>query len=93
MKNTIKVTLIALFALGLTACTDNMMAKGYGGKMELKIPCDTRVVVVTWKNGDLWYLLRKMEKNEEPRKYVFMEDSNWGAMEGQVNIAEHRCKK
>lgn len=88
----IKIILVAVVLLA-TSCTPNTLAKEYGGTATQEIPCDTRVVTVTWKNADLWILLRELKPGEQTERYLFKEASNYGILNGEVRIQEHRCNQ
>lgn len=67
-----------------------MMAKQFGGTMTVNIDPGQKLITVTWKNDDMWYLTRPMRDDEAPEKYSFREDSNFGVMEGKVILQESR---
>lgn len=75
--------------LFLCGCTDNMMARNYGGVVTVDLPRRTRLVTATWKDNNLWYLVRPKAPNEPVGEYVFVEDSSFGALEGKVVFKEH----
>jgi hypothetical protein len=79
----------ALFLLA--SCTSNVRAKQWGGTTELKLPPCVKLVNVTWKDANLWYLTRPMRDGEQPEKWLFDEDSNFGIMTGKINIIEQAC--
>ncbi len=62
----------------LIGCTENSRAKSFGGTATLNLPPNQKLVVVTWKDDDLWYLTRPMKDNETPETYAFQEKSSWG---------------
>lgn len=86
-----------LFALALAvctlafACTPNEMARNYGGKENINLPCGQKLENVTWKELDIWYLTRPMLPFEEPTVHTFQEKSVWGKWEGTLTIYESRC--
>ena len=86
MKNKI-LTLIAMACL-FTSCTENQMAKQFGGTMKVDLPPNTEFVNATWKNDELWYIYRPRKEGETPDITIMQEDSNFGLMEGQVQFIE-----
>ena len=84
--------LILSFAvlLALASCTENARAKKWGGKMTIKVPKGNKVTNITWKQGDLWYSYRPFSEGEEPCVQTFVEESNWGVMEGKVTFIESK---
>lgn len=66
------VLLISMLALA--GCTENEMARSFGGTMTVNVPCGEKVFDITWKgNADLWYATRPMREGEEPETYYFRE--------------------
>lgn len=82
------ICLVAVMALALPGCTDNQRARALGGTATKKLPPNMKLVNVTWKNADMWVLYRPMYPGEKAETYSFQEESNWGVLEGTVNIVE-----
>lgn len=76
--------------LFLMACSENEMAKSFGGTMKLDLPCGEKLTEITWKDTDLWYATRPMRVGEEPETTTFHADSSLGMMEGKVIVKECR---
>lgn len=89
MKSKIGI-FIGLIALMLTfaSCTKNQKAKNWGGEYTIELPANTKLVEATWKNNDLWYLTRPMRPGETAETFNFIEDSDYGVMEGTVIFVE-----
>jgi hypothetical protein len=83
-----KLIIISLVAISLASCTENSKAKNWGGTAYLTLPAGQKLVNVTWKDAELWYITRPMRKDEFPETYTFNEESNWGVMEGSYIIKE-----
>lgn len=81
---------IMVMALLLGGCTEQQRAKQWGGEVEIELPAGQKLVVATWKDSDLWYLIRPMRPDEQPERYRFQEDSSFGVLEGQVIFIETR---
>jgi len=79
-----------MFFLGVVAvsCTKNQRAKNFGGNMTITLPCQQKLVNITWKETELWYLTRPMRADETAETSVFQEDSTYNIMEGKVTISE-----
>jgi len=86
-----KILMIGLLFLGLNGCTDNVRARLYGGTKNIDVPCNQKVVNVTWKEADLWYLTHPMTENDSAEILTFQEKSSFGALEGTIILKE--CKK
>lgn len=81
-----------LFLLSATlftlSCTANQMARVYGGTLVVDLPCDQKLINVTWKETSLWYDTRPMRADEEPETHTFQEKSPRGMQEGTVILKE-----
>ncbi len=86
-----KIIIAILTNLILTSCTANDMAKQYGGTVKMDVPCDSKVVTITWKDSQTWILTRPIRKDETFEKYEFGERSRWGVLEGKVILQEREC--
>jgi len=85
-----KILISVLALVSLVGC-ENTLTRKYGGSMTVSIPCDQKVMNVTWKQDDMWYLTRPMDLSEDPSILTFKEKSVYGALEGQVILTESRC--
>lgn len=86
-----KIALLLLAtSLLMTSCTENERAKSYGGTMTLDIPKGQKVVNVTWKEEQIWYLTRTMSAKDTAESYTFHEKSTYGINEGTVILVEHK---
>jgi hypothetical protein len=83
------ILIVGALFIGLAkSCSSNGMAKNFGGSMEIKLPVNTKLVNVTWKESQLWYVTRPMKKDETPETYTFQEKSTLGILEGTITIKE-----
>lgn len=81
---------VACSAWLAAGCTKNIRAKEFGGTMATDIPAGQKLVMVTWKDSDLWLLYRPMHSNEAPETYILKEQSTFGVWSGTVTIRESR---
>lgn len=87
----IKFVLLLFVVLAtFTSCTDNQSVKGWGGTADFEMPAGQKLINVTWKNNELWYLTREMTDKDSCESYKFQEKSSWGIMEGTYLIKETR---
>lgn len=91
MKSSV-IGILAAFAIigSVTGCTENQRAKSLGGSFTVELPKDKKLVTATWKNVDLWYLVRDMREGEYPETYNFQEVSNFGILQGSITLVEQR---
>jgi hypothetical protein len=71
-----------------TACTENSRVKNFGGEGTINLPADRKLINITWKEDQIWYLTRPMNSTDIAETYKFHEESSWGAIEGTYNIIE-----
>jgi len=83
-----KLILLLSISLSLFSCTENSRVKNFGGEGVLNLPKGQKLVNVTWKETQLWYLTRPMHNNETAETYQFQEESSWGVIQGTFNIIE-----
>lgn len=77
-----RILIIATFIFLLTSCTDNRMAREFGGSESVKLPEHRILVNCTWKESNLWLLTKDTLTN----KMYFNEKSSWGVLEGQIEF-------
>lgn len=78
----------------MPGCTEQEMARNYGGTETIVLEKGARLVNITWKssgaNGmtasSLWILTK--QDTTKPVTYSFKEKSGFGVMEGEVIIKE-----
>lgn len=88
--------LLGMFIVAITlvtimyGCTENQMARNFGGTETIVLPRGRRLVNLTWKGdkgaANLWILTK--EDTTKPTTYYFEEKSDMGMMEGKVIINE-----
>jgi hypothetical protein len=83
-----KVFLVVLSGMLLTSCTENERVKSWGGEGTIKLPKGKKLVNVTWKETQIWYLTRDMDSNDVAETYQFHEESSYGVIEGTYKIIE-----
>jgi hypothetical protein len=83
-----KVFLVVLSGMLLTSCTENERVKSWGGEGTIKLPKGKKLVNVTWKETQIWYLTRDMDSNDVAETYEFHEESSYGVIEGTYKIIE-----
>ena len=77
-----------IFVLG--SCTENSRVKNFGGEGIINLPKGRKLVNVTWKDTQLWYITRQMRPDDVVETYIFQEESSWGVIEGSYNIVESK---
>jgi hypothetical protein len=83
-----KTLLGLVLGLGLFSCTENARVKSFGGDGDINLPKGQKLVNITWKESQIWYLTRPFKKDEDAEIYRFQEESGWGVVEGTYYIHE-----
>jgi hypothetical protein len=86
-KNILWIASILIISV---SCTENSRVKNFGGEGTINLPKGRKLVNVTWKENQIWYLTRPMGKNDSVETYKFQEESSWGVIEGTYNIIESK---
>ncbi len=79
---------VLFFMIALVSCTDNSKARNFGGKEEITLPKGEKLVMITWKENDLWYLTKPMSPIDSAQTYSFKEKSSMGVWEGTIIVRE-----
>lgn len=82
MKNIFIV--LSLFIV--LSCTDNQMARNYGGTETIQLQPNEEFVNITWKQDNLWVIVRDKNTGD----YYAREKSSFGVLEGKVIIRQSK---
>lgn len=83
--------LVAIFMiLIMSGCTENYVARTYGGTVNVEIEPGYKVTSATWKEADLFYFIEPMEENYVPKTKKFVESSSFGILESEVIFHESK---
>ncbi len=83
-----KIFVLIATSLIFNSCTENTRVKHWGGEGNINLPAGRKLMTVTWKENQIWYLTRPMNSNDSAETYQFHEESSWGMIEGTYNIIE-----
>lgn len=75
--------------VSLVACTKQNRARNFGGTIKVDLPSGQKLENATWKDSNLYYLIRPMRPGERPEVHEFIESSSYGMLEGKVIFYEH----
>jgi hypothetical protein len=81
-----KFALFVITLLALSSCTDNMRARQWGGKENIVLKPNEKLINITWKDNDMWVL------TEDTLTHVnyFRESSSFGVFNGEITIKKAR---
>lgn len=86
-----KIRLFVVIILAVIMCScQQTISRQYGGTTEIRLEPGKKLVEVTWKENNLWYLVEPMEPNYTPKTKEFIESSNYGVFEGKVIFYESK---
>lgn len=79
---------IVLIIVLVSSCSEQGKARSYGGEMNVTLEPNQKLVEVTWKGSQLWFLTKEMSGDDTAESYNFYEKSTLGIIEGSVKIKE-----
>ena len=79
---TFAFTGVLLFAVFISSCTKNKRTRTFGGKEEITLKANEKLINITWKESNMWLLTEDTLTNI---KY-FRENSAWGVWEGEIIV-------
>jgi hypothetical protein len=86
-----KLTMIMVLLSGIMfGCTQNERAKMLGGTAKINLEKGQKLINVTWKDTNLWYLTKPMTDNDVAEIYTFQEESSLGIVQGKVIFIESK---
>lgn len=85
-----KKVIVLLSVVLLVSCTDNARVKKFGGTATINLPVNTKLINITWKETNVWYLTKPMSKSDSAETYNFQEESSLGLVEGTYIIKESK---
>lgn len=88
MKKIIFTFLAALSIISMASCSQQEIARKYGGELNVQVPAGYKVTSATWKENDLFYFMEPMEDEYVPKEKIFMEKSSYGIMQTKVTFKE-----
>lgn len=74
----------------LTSCTEQYVARQFGGNVEIEVPAGYKVTSATWKEDNIFYFIEPMEDDYTPKEKKFIESSSFGVLESEVIFVEKR---
>jgi len=89
VKKIIALSLLLISVCALAGCTQQNIAKNWGGTYEIELPAGQDLELVTWKDSDLWILTKDRPSDEPAETHRYFEDSTYGVFEGEIIIHEN----
>ena len=83
------IVIIMVFMLLMTSsCTENYIAREFGGTLKVEVEPGYKVTSATWKEDDLFYFIEPMGEDYTPKEKKFIESSSYGVLESTVIFKE-----
>ena len=89
MKKTL-LTFIFIITLIVSSCTENARTRTFGGTETIKLEPGEKVLMATWKDNHLFYMVEPMDSGYTPKIKKFKEKSSWGVLESEVIFIESK---
>lgn len=83
-----KLFITSIGTILLVSCTENQVARSFGGTEVINLDAGIRVVNVTWKDEDASFWILSKKDTTKASTYYFTQKSGFGLIEGQVIINE-----
>jgi len=87
-KKIVTFVLFLALVLILTGCTQQSIARNWGGTYEVDLQAGQELEVVTWKDDDLWILTKERPADDPAETHRYFVDSTYGFFEGEIIIHE-----
>ena len=84
------IILLITISICLCSCNEQIRTRVYGGEMTINLPAGQELMMVTWKDNDLFYLTRPMSPDYVPVTKVFQESFSGGKIRSTVYFKESR---
>lgn len=84
------IVLAIAIGFGMSSCTENQRARAFGGTAIIQVEPGQKVMMATWKNEDLFYMIEDMEDDYVPHNKTLIESSSFGIIESKVIFKESR---
>ena len=81
--------MLAVTAFTFSSC-DQALTRSMGGTTKVQLAPGEKLLEVTWKGNNIWYLVEPMDSNYIPKTKTFKESSTTGILEGKVIFIETR---
>lgn len=76
--------------MGISSCTEQSRSRSFGGDSTIKLQPGEKLIMATFKDDNIWYLVEPMEADYVPKTKVLKESSSWGVLEGSVTFIERK---
>ena len=83
------IVILAVTAFTFSSC-DQALTRSMGGTTKVQLEPGEKLLEVTWKGDNIWYLVELMDSNYIPKTKTFKESSRAGILEGKVIFIETR---
>jgi len=83
-----KIYIIALLLIMLSGC--QTYSRQFGGDVDVNLPANEKLIMVSWKDNAIWYLTRPMKTSDIAETYKYTEFSNLRIFKGTVTIREFK---
>ena len=80
--------IIGIGVLGFMIIPDTVIARKFGGTIEIKVEPGYKVTMATFKNSDLFYMIEPIDSGYKPKVKRLIEKKRYGLIEGEVKFVE-----
>jgi len=83
------VMILIITVVSLNSC-DQSITRTMGGITKIELEHGERLIEVTWKDDNIWYLVEPMDSDYVPKTKTFKESSRIGMLKGKVIFYEKK---
>lgn len=93
MKKFVMAAVLAFAYIAVLAgCTQQNMAKHWGGTVNQDLPPGQKFVTISWEEDNMWVATRPMLPGEKPETITVQESSSFGMMQGTIILHERAAQ-
>lgn len=84
-----KIVYVVIITIAFITCScDQTFTKYFGGTTTINLEPGEKLIEVTWKDDNIWYLVEPMSDEYTPTTKIFKESSRFGVLQGKIIFNE-----
>lgn len=93
MKKILTIIILMICICTMSSCTEQGRTRVLGGTSTIDVEPGYRVMMATWKESDLFYMVEEMPDDYVPHDKILVESSSWGVLESTIIFKESRTNE
>ena len=79
---------LAICLVALSGCTKQQRVRAFGGTEVIQVEPGKRVMMATWKEDNLFYMVEPMPEDYTPNDKELIESASFGVLESKIIFHE-----